>query len=120
MVQESTLNFQALLFGGSGLPCLRAENNHAVPSLCSHAADTALLSLGALPALTSLLLDLASEISQNTPEGLELVRRRQGAGCPQHCSGDAVWLKGFVCPTVTARLPSAAMSQQPARGGDGL
>ncbi|KFV03506.1 Transmembrane and coiled-coil domain-containing protein 6, partial [Pterocles gutturalis] len=41
--------------------------------VCSHTANAALLSLGALPALTSLLLDLASEIPQNAPEGLELL-----------------------------------------------
>ncbi|XP_075366286.1 transmembrane and coiled-coil domain-containing protein 6 isoform X4 [Mycteria americana] len=41
--------------------------------ICSHTANTALLSLGALPALTSLLLDLASEIPEDAPEGLELL-----------------------------------------------
>ncbi|NXX13932.1 TMCO6 protein, partial [Podargus strigoides] len=41
--------------------------------ICSHTANEALLSLGALPALTSLLLDLASEIPHNAPEGLELL-----------------------------------------------
>ncbi|XP_062443449.1 transmembrane and coiled-coil domain-containing protein 6 [Rhea pennata] len=41
--------------------------------ICSHTANTALLSLGAIPALASLLLDLASEISQNASEGLELL-----------------------------------------------
>ncbi|XP_052672043.1 transmembrane and coiled-coil domain-containing protein 6 isoform X4 [Harpia harpyja] len=41
--------------------------------VCSHTANAALLSLGALPALTSLLLDLASEIPQDAPEGLELL-----------------------------------------------
>ncbi|NXK00099.1 TMCO6 protein, partial [Corythaixoides concolor] len=41
--------------------------------VCSHAADGALLSLRALPALTSLLLDLASQIPQDAPEGLELL-----------------------------------------------
>ncbi|XP_054698141.1 transmembrane and coiled-coil domain-containing protein 6 [Grus americana] len=41
--------------------------------VCSHTANTVLLSLGALPALTSLLLDLASEIPQEAPEGLELL-----------------------------------------------
>ncbi|XP_032844393.1 transmembrane and coiled-coil domain-containing protein 6 isoform X2 [Tyto alba] len=41
--------------------------------ICSHTANVALLSLGALPALTSLLLDLASEIPQDAPEGLELL-----------------------------------------------
>ncbi|XP_069725759.1 transmembrane and coiled-coil domain-containing protein 6 isoform X3 [Phaenicophaeus curvirostris] len=40
--------------------------------VCSHTADAALLSLGAVPALTSLLLDLAAEI-QDAPEGLELI-----------------------------------------------
>ncbi|NWS74948.1 TMCO6 protein, partial [Crotophaga sulcirostris] len=40
--------------------------------VCSHTANAALLALGALPALTSLLLDLASEI-QDAPEGLELL-----------------------------------------------
>uniref|UniRef100_A0A8C8AP29 Transmembrane and coiled-coil domains 6 n=2 Tax=Otus sunia TaxID=257818 RepID=A0A8C8AP29_9STRI len=41
--------------------------------VCSHTASAALLSLGALPALTSLLLDLASAIPQDAPEGLELL-----------------------------------------------
>ncbi|NWU93248.1 TMCO6 protein, partial [Upupa epops] len=41
--------------------------------ICSHKFNTVLLSLGALPALTSLLLELASEISQDAPEGLELL-----------------------------------------------
>ncbi|NXW65291.1 TMCO6 protein, partial [Eurystomus gularis] len=41
--------------------------------VCSHTANAALLSLGALPALTSLLLDLASEITSDAPEGLELL-----------------------------------------------
>ncbi|KFQ00801.1 Transmembrane and coiled-coil domain-containing protein 6, partial [Leptosomus discolor] len=41
--------------------------------VCSPAGTAALLSLGALPALTSLLLDLASEIRQDAPEGLELL-----------------------------------------------
>ncbi|XP_065705398.1 transmembrane and coiled-coil domain-containing protein 6 [Patagioenas fasciata] len=41
--------------------------------VCSHTADAALLSLGALPALTTLLLDLASEIPPDAPEGLELL-----------------------------------------------
>ncbi|XP_067160816.1 transmembrane and coiled-coil domain-containing protein 6 isoform X2 [Apteryx mantelli] len=41
--------------------------------ICSHTANAILLSLGAMPALASLLLDLASEISQSTSEGLELL-----------------------------------------------
>ncbi|XP_075020085.1 transmembrane and coiled-coil domain-containing protein 6 isoform X3 [Calonectris borealis] len=41
--------------------------------VCSHTANAALLALGALPALTSLLLDLASEIPRDAPEGLELL-----------------------------------------------
>ncbi|XP_051486853.1 transmembrane and coiled-coil domain-containing protein 6 isoform X1 [Apus apus] len=41
--------------------------------ICSHTASVALLSLGALPALASLLLDLASELPQDLPEGLELL-----------------------------------------------
>ncbi|KAM6357625.1 transmembrane and coiled-coil domain-containing protein 6 isoform 5-T5 [Alca torda] len=41
--------------------------------VCSHTANAVLLSLGALPALTSLLLDMASEIPQGAPEGLELL-----------------------------------------------
>ena len=122
VVQEGAPNFQALLFGKgySSFPSLSAESNHTVPSLYSQTANAALLSLGALPALTSLLLDLASEVPQDAPEGLELVRCRQGAAHSWHCCGDAVQLKGFVFPTVTARLPSAAVSRQPARGGDGL
>jgi len=92
VVQESALNFQALLSGEGcgGFSCLRATSKHAVPSLCSHTANMALLSLGAVPALTSLLLDLASEMPQDASEGLELVRHRQGAGCSRRCCGDAV------------------------------
>ncbi|XP_065500424.1 transmembrane and coiled-coil domain-containing protein 6 isoform X2 [Caloenas nicobarica] len=41
--------------------------------VCSHTADAALLSLGALPALATLLLDLASETPPDAPEGLELL-----------------------------------------------
>uniref|UniRef100_A0A8C5U7Z8 Transmembrane and coiled-coil domains 6 n=1 Tax=Malurus cyaneus samueli TaxID=2593467 RepID=A0A8C5U7Z8_9PASS len=41
--------------------------------ICRHEANTVLLELGAVPALTSLLLDLASEIPQDAPEGLELL-----------------------------------------------
>ncbi|XP_066052944.1 transmembrane and coiled-coil domain-containing protein 6 isoform X3 [Chamaea fasciata] len=41
--------------------------------ICRHEDNTVLLALGAVPALTSLLLDLASQILQGTPEGLELV-----------------------------------------------
>ncbi|KFW96239.1 Transmembrane and coiled-coil domain-containing protein 6, partial [Phalacrocorax carbo] len=41
--------------------------------VCSHTANVALLSLGALPALSLLLLDLASEIPQDAPDGLELL-----------------------------------------------
>ncbi|NXF38105.1 TMCO6 protein, partial [Nyctibius bracteatus] len=41
--------------------------------VCSHTANVTLLSLGAVPALTSLLLDLASELPQDAPEGLELL-----------------------------------------------
>lgn len=70
-----------------------------------------LLALGAVPALTSLLLDLASQIPQDAPEGLELVRAGQGAGCSQDCCGDSAQLKGLVCPCVTARVPRAAVSQ---------
>lgn len=69
-----------------------------------------LLALGAVPALTSLLLDLASQIPQDAPEGLELVRGGQGAGSCQDCCGDTQ-LKGLVCPSVTARVPRAAVSQ---------
>ncbi|XP_064376809.1 transmembrane and coiled-coil domain-containing protein 6 isoform X1 [Dromaius novaehollandiae] len=41
--------------------------------VCSHTVNAALLSLGTIPALASLLLSLASEISQSTSEGLELL-----------------------------------------------
>ncbi|KFU85668.1 Transmembrane and coiled-coil domain-containing protein 6, partial [Chaetura pelagica] len=41
--------------------------------VCSHTGSVTLLSLGALPALASLLLDLASEMPQDPPEGLELL-----------------------------------------------
>uniref|UniRef100_A0A8C3BWJ0 Transmembrane and coiled-coil domains 6 n=1 Tax=Cairina moschata TaxID=8855 RepID=A0A8C3BWJ0_CAIMO len=41
--------------------------------VCSHTANAALIALGAVPALTSLLCDIASEISQSFSEGLELL-----------------------------------------------
>ncbi|NXO03123.1 TMCO6 protein, partial [Rhinopomastus cyanomelas] len=41
--------------------------------ICSQTSNTVLLSLGALPALTSLLLELASEIPLDASEGLELL-----------------------------------------------
>ncbi|NXA42044.1 TMCO6 protein, partial [Eudromia elegans] len=41
--------------------------------VCSHTANVALLALGAVPALASLLLDVASEISPGAAEGLELL-----------------------------------------------
>ncbi|KAM9373182.1 transmembrane and coiled-coil domain-containing protein 6 [Phaethornis superciliosus] len=41
--------------------------------ISSHTATTSLLSLGALPALTSLLLHLASETPPDPPQGLELL-----------------------------------------------
>ncbi|XP_014815139.1 PREDICTED: transmembrane and coiled-coil domain-containing protein 6 [Calidris pugnax] len=41
--------------------------------VCSHTANAALLSLGAFPALASLFLEMASEIPQEAPEGLELL-----------------------------------------------
>ncbi|XP_063269622.1 transmembrane and coiled-coil domain-containing protein 6 isoform X2 [Prinia subflava] len=40
--------------------------------ICRHKDNAELLALGAVPALSSLLLDLASQIPQGTPEGLEL------------------------------------------------
>ncbi|XP_048816786.1 transmembrane and coiled-coil domain-containing protein 6 isoform X3 [Lagopus muta] len=41
--------------------------------VCSHTANVELMSLGAVPALTSLLCDIASEISPSDSEGLELL-----------------------------------------------
>uniref|UniRef100_A0A8C3UP37 Transmembrane and coiled-coil domains 6 n=1 Tax=Catharus ustulatus TaxID=91951 RepID=A0A8C3UP37_CATUS len=41
--------------------------------ICRHKDNVVLLALGAVPALTSLLLDLASQIPQDAPEGLELL-----------------------------------------------
>ncbi|NXO72426.1 TMCO6 protein, partial [Phainopepla nitens] len=41
--------------------------------ICRHKENAVLLALGAVPALTSLLLDLASQIPQDAPEGLELL-----------------------------------------------
>ncbi|NWH41396.1 TMCO6 protein, partial [Chloropsis hardwickii] len=52
------------LFPPVPLPC---------PSLCRHEDNALLLVLGAVPALTSLLLDLAAQIPQDAPEGLELL-----------------------------------------------
>ncbi|NXC49773.1 TMCO6 protein, partial [Penelope pileata] len=41
--------------------------------VCSHPANVELMSLGTVPALTLLLCDIASEISQSDSEGLELL-----------------------------------------------
>ncbi|NXA54523.1 TMCO6 protein, partial [Nothocercus julius] len=41
--------------------------------ICGHTANAALLALGAVPALASLLLDVASQISPGIAEGLELL-----------------------------------------------
>ncbi|XP_023791999.1 transmembrane and coiled-coil domain-containing protein 6 isoform X1 [Cyanistes caeruleus] len=41
--------------------------------ICRHKDNEVLLALGAVSALTSLLLDLASQIPQDVPEGLELL-----------------------------------------------
>ncbi|XP_066416141.1 transmembrane and coiled-coil domain-containing protein 6 isoform X1 [Molothrus aeneus] len=41
--------------------------------ICRHKDNELLLALGAVPALTSLLLDLAAQIPQEAPEGLELL-----------------------------------------------
>ncbi|XP_032303290.1 transmembrane and coiled-coil domain-containing protein 6 isoform X3 [Coturnix japonica] len=41
--------------------------------VCCHTPNVELMSLGAVPALTSLLCDIASEISQSDSEGLELL-----------------------------------------------
>ncbi|NXK53880.1 TMCO6 protein, partial [Chauna torquata] len=41
--------------------------------VCSHTANVVLMSLGTVPALISLLCDIASEISQSVSEGLELL-----------------------------------------------
>uniref|UniRef100_A0A8C3MKI2 Uncharacterized protein n=1 Tax=Geospiza parvula TaxID=87175 RepID=A0A8C3MKI2_GEOPR len=41
--------------------------------ICRHQDNELLLALGAVPALTSLLLDLAAQIPQEAPEGLELL-----------------------------------------------
>ncbi|XP_056204677.1 transmembrane and coiled-coil domain-containing protein 6 isoform X2 [Falco biarmicus] len=49
------------------------QAKEAPTEIIPHAANAVLLSLGALPALTSLLFDLASEIPQDAPEGLELL-----------------------------------------------
>lgn len=54
----------------------------------SHTANVELMSLGAVPALTSLLCDIASEISPSDSEGLELVRHRRDAGLSSRCFGD--------------------------------
>ncbi|XP_071614436.1 transmembrane and coiled-coil domain-containing protein 6 isoform X3 [Heliangelus exortis] len=57
-----------------------------------HTATRSLLSLGALPALTSLLLHLASEIPPNPPEGLELLV------CPVlRCLSNLLAEQGFCC-----------------------
>ncbi|KAM4653401.1 transmembrane and coiled-coil domain-containing protein 6 isoform 2-T2 [Amazona ochrocephala] len=68
--------------------------------ICSQMPNTALLSLGALPALTSVLLNLASEPPPDAAEGLELVRH--GQGTEQWLFSAALWgygrVKGSVFP----------------------
>ncbi|XP_074772330.1 transmembrane and coiled-coil domain-containing protein 6 isoform X2 [Athene noctua] len=49
------------------------QAKEAPTEIIPHTANAALLSLGALPALTSLLLNLASAIPQDAPKGLELL-----------------------------------------------
>uniref|UniRef100_A0A8D2PQ71 Transmembrane and coiled-coil domains 6 n=1 Tax=Zosterops lateralis melanops TaxID=1220523 RepID=A0A8D2PQ71_ZOSLA len=41
--------------------------------ICRHEDNSVLLALGAVPALSTLLIDLASQIPQGAPEGLELL-----------------------------------------------
>ncbi|XP_027744418.1 transmembrane and coiled-coil domain-containing protein 6 isoform X1 [Empidonax traillii] len=71
--------------------------------ICRHKSNTVLLVLGAVPALTSLLLDLASEIPQDAPEGLELCFLQQHPFLGQEC----LWLLNnltadnpFLCSTL--------------------
>ncbi|RMB96859.1 hypothetical protein DUI87_26928 [Hirundo rustica rustica] len=49
------------------------QAKEAPTEIIPHTDNAVLLELGAVPALTSLLLDLASQISQGAPEGLELL-----------------------------------------------
>ncbi|XP_032559149.1 transmembrane and coiled-coil domain-containing protein 6 isoform X2 [Chiroxiphia lanceolata] len=56
--------------------------------ICRHKSNTVLLALGAVPALRSLLLHLASEIPQDAPEGLELCFLQQHPFLVQEC----LWL----------------------------
>ncbi|XP_015497039.1 transmembrane and coiled-coil domain-containing protein 6 isoform X2 [Parus major] len=56
--------------------------------ICRHKDNEVLLALGAVPALTSLLLDLASQIPQDVPEGLELCFLQQHPFLVQEC----LWL----------------------------
>ncbi|KAF4789860.1 Transmembrane and coiled-coil domain-containing protein 6 [Turdus rufiventris] len=49
------------------------QAKEAPTEIIPHEDNVVLLALGAVPALTSLLLDLASQIPQDAPEGLELL-----------------------------------------------
>ncbi|XP_064243690.1 transmembrane and coiled-coil domain-containing protein 6 [Passer domesticus] len=65
--------------------------------ICRHKDNVQLLALGAVPALTSLLLDLASQLPQDAPEGLELLV------CPVlRCLGNLLAQAG--CQRPDARL----------------
>ncbi|XP_072728436.1 transmembrane and coiled-coil domain-containing protein 6 isoform X6 [Ciconia boyciana] len=70
---EFTSPHEAVLEGLGYVLSQLLQAKEAPTEIIPHTANTALLSLGALPALTSLLLDLASEIPEDAPEGLELL-----------------------------------------------
>ncbi|KAM6055285.1 transmembrane and coiled-coil domain-containing protein 6 isoform 5-T5 [Theristicus caerulescens] len=70
---EFTSPHEAVLEGLGYVLSQLLQAKEAPTEIIPHTANAALLSLGALPALTSLLLDLASEIPQDAAEGLELL-----------------------------------------------
>ncbi|NXP23199.1 TMCO6 protein, partial [Scytalopus superciliaris] len=77
LVLESLLPLQMLrlvcsgLKAGLGVAVEFAWCFHHI--ICRQKSNTVLLALGTVPALTSLLLQVASEIPQDVPEGLELL-----------------------------------------------
>ncbi|XP_054024518.1 transmembrane and coiled-coil domain-containing protein 6 [Dryobates pubescens] len=69
--QQMLRRLQGGLGAGAGAAVEFAWCLHYIT--CSHTANRELLALGALPALTELLLHLATDIPPEAPEGLELL-----------------------------------------------
>ncbi|NWJ02729.1 TMCO6 protein, partial [Crypturellus undulatus] len=75
--------------------------------VCGHTANAALLALGAVPALASLLLDVASQMSPGAAEGLELLvcpvlrclsnlLAKESAGCDARIQDERLLVALFV------------------------